>query len=419
MTQSTTLSAPLRLLVRLPLWQQILIGLALGVAAGMAFGADAQLLAPIGTLFLNAIKMLIVPLVFVSLVAGITSMQDSAKLGRISLKTIVIYLVTTAFAVSIGLLFGALFSPGEGMNMVASGSEQAKQAPSLVSILVGLVPSNPVTAFAEGNILQIIVFAIALGVSINLIGERGAPAVRLFDALAESFYKLTDLVMRVAPIGVFALTAGVVGSHGAEVLLPLAGVIGVIYLASIAHVLLVYGGLLGLLARLNPLRFFQGIAPALAVAFSTSSSSGTLPVSIECARKNLGVSEGVAGFVLPVGATINMDGTAIYQGVLALFIAQAFGIDLSAGQYAMIILTATLASIGTAGIPGAGLIMLGLVLTAAGLPLEGVALIAGIDRILDMARTTVNVAGDLMTTTLVGRSEQELDRAVYDASNKE
>ena len=199
----------------------------------------------------------------------------------------------------------------------------------------------------------------------------------------------------------------------------LAGVIGVIYLASIAHVLLVYGGLLGLLGRLNPLRFFQGIAPALAVAFSTSSSSGTLPVSIECARKNLGVSEGVAGFVLPVGATINMDGTAIYQGVLALFIAQAFGIDLSAGQYAMIILTATLASIGTAGIPGAGLIMLGLVLTAAGLPLEGVALIAGIDRILDMARTTVNVAGDLMTTTLVGRSEQELDRAVYDSSNKE
>ena len=302
--------------------------------------------------------------------------------------------------------------------MVASGSEQAKQAPSLVSILVGLVPANPVTAFAEGNILQIIVFAIALGVSINLIGERGAPAVRLFDALAETFYKLTDLVMRVAPIGVFALTAGVVGSHGAE--------------AAAA------GGrdrgdlprqhrpcTAGLWRPARPAGAAQSAAllpghrPALAVAFSTSSSSGTLPVSIECARKNLGVSEGVAGFVLPVGATINMDGTAIYQGVLALFIAQAFGIDLGAGQYAMIILTATLASIGTAGIPGAGLIMLGLVLTAAGLPLEGVALIAGIDRILDMARTTVNVAGDLMTTTLVGRSEQELDRAVYDSSNKE
>ena len=415
MSQSNTASPSF--LARVPLWQQILVGLALGVVVGMLFKSLALALAPVGALFLNAIKMLIVPLVFVSLVAGITAMSDSAKLGRISVKTIAIYLITTAFAVSIGLAFGTLFSPGEGMNMVASGSEEAKQAPSLVQILVGLVPTNPVMAFAEGNILQIIVFAIALGVSMNLIGEKAAPVVKLFDSLAEVFYKLTDLVMRFAPIGVFALIAGVVASHGIEVLLPLAGVIGVIYLASIAHMLLVYGGLIGGLARLSPLRFFRGIAPALAVAFSTSSSSGTLPVSIECARKNLGVSQGVAGFVLPVGATINMDGTAIYQGVLALFIAQAFGIDLNAGQYLMIILTATLASVGTAGVPGAGLIMLGLVLTSVGLPLEGVALIAGIDRILDMARTTVNVAGDLMTTTLVGSSEKELDREIYNSDN--
>ncbi len=415
MSQSTTASR--RFSWGMPLWQQILIGLVLGVVVGLLFKDGAKLLAPLGALFLNAIKMLIVPLVFVSLVAGITCMQDTAKLGRISVKTIAIYLVTTAFAVSIGLLFGALFTPGADMNMVASAAVEAKQAPSLVEILVGLVPSNPVAAFAEGNILQIIVFAIALGVSMNLIGEKAAPAVKLFNSLAEVFYKLTDLVMRFAPIGVFALIAGVVANHGIEVLLPLAGVIGVIYLASIAHLLLVYGGMLAMFARLSPLRFFQGIAPALAVAFSTSSSSGTLPVSIECARKNLGVSEGVAGFVLPVGATINMDGTAIYQGVLALFIAQAFGIDLNAGQYLMIILTATLASIGTAGVPGAGLIMLGLVLTSVGLPLEGVALIAGIDRILDMARTMVNVAGDLMTTTLVGSSENELDRSIYNGGN--
>ncbi|WP_417312343.1 dicarboxylate/amino acid:cation symporter [Ectopseudomonas khazarica] len=416
MSQSNTASPSL--LARVPLWQQILVGLLLGVVVGMLYKPGALALAPVGALFLNAIKMLIVPLVFISLVAGITAMSDSAKLGRISVKTIAIYLITTAFAVSIGLAFGTLFSPGEGMHMVASGSAEAKQAPSLVQILVGLVPTNPVTAFAEGNILQIIVFAIALGVSMNLVGEKAAPAIRLFDSLAEVLYKLTDLVMRFAPIGVFALIAGVVASHGIEVLLPLAGVIGVIYLASIAHMLLVYGSLIGGLARLSPLRFFRGIAPALAVAFSTSSSSGTLPVSIECARKNLGVSQGVAGFVLPVGATINMDGTAIYQGVLALFIAQAFGIDLSAGQYLMIILTATLASVGTAGIPGAGLIMLGLVLSSVGLPLEGVALIAGIDRILDMARTTVNVTGDLMTTTLVARSENELDRDVYNSDNE-
>jgi Na+/H+-dicarboxylate symporter len=385
----------------------------------MTFGKDALSLAPLGQLFLNAIKMLIVPLVFVSLVAGITSMRDTSKLGRISAKTIAIYMVTTAFAVSIGLLFGGLFSPGEGLDMVAAEAASAAQAPALIDTLVAMVPSNPVNAFAQGNVLQIIVFAIGLGVSMNLIGEKAEPAIKLFNSLAETLYKLTDLVMRLAPYGVFALIAGVVGSHGAEVLLPLAEVIGVIYLASIVHVLLVYGGLLSLLARLNPLRFFQGILDALVVAFSTSSSSGTLPVSIECARKNLGVSEGVAGFVLPVGATINMDGTAIYQGVLALFIAQAFGIDLNAGQYLMIILTATLASIGTAGVPGAGLIMLGLVLSSVGLPLEGVALIAGIDRILDMARTTVNVAGDLMTTTLVGRSENELDLDIYNSSDKE
>lgn len=419
MTAISSLSAPLRLWARLPLWQQIVTGLVLGVLVGMTFGKDALSLAPLGQLFLNAIKMLIVPLVFVSLVAGITSMRDTSKLGRISAKTIAIYMVTTAFAVSIGLLFGGLFSPGEGLDMVAAEAASAAQAPALIDTLVAMVPSNPVNAFAQGNVLQIIVFAIGLGVSMNLIGEKAEPAIKLFNSLAETLYKLTDLVMRLAPYGVFALIAGVVGSHGAEVLLPLAEVIGVIYLASIVHVLLVYGGLLSLLARLNPLRFFQGILDALVVAFSTSSSSGTLPVSIECARKNLGVSEGVAGFVLPVGATINMDGTAIYQGVLALFIAQAFGIDLNAGQYLMIILTATLASIGTAGVPGAGLIMLGLVLSSVGLPLEGVALIAGIDRILDMARTTVNVAGDLMTTTLVGRSENELDLDIYNSSDKE
>ena len=419
MTAISSLTAPLRLWARLPLWQQIVTGLLLGVLVGMTFGKDALSLAPLGQLFLNAIKMLIVPLVFVSLVAGITSMRDTSKLGRISAKTIAIYMVTTAFAVSIGLLFGGLFSPGEGLDMVAAEAASAAQAPALIDTLVAMVPSNPVNAFAQGNVLQIIVFAIGLGVSMNLIGEKAEPAIKLFNSLAETLYKLTDLVMRLAPYGVFALIAGVVGSHGAEVLLPLAEVIGVIYLASIVHVLLVYGGLLSLLARLNPLRFFQGILDALVVAFSTSSSSGTLPVSIECARKNLGVSEGVAGFVLPVGATINMDGTAIYQGVLALFIAQAFGIDLNAGQYLMIILTATLASIGTAGVPGAGLIMLGLVLSSVGLPLEGVALIAGIDRILDMARTTVNVAGDLMTTTLVGRSENELDLDIYNSSDKE
>jgi Na+/H+-dicarboxylate symporter len=251
-----------------------------------------------------------------------------------------------------------------------------------------------------------------------LVGEKGEPVVRVFESFAEAMYKLTEIVMSFAPFGVFGLIAYVAGSYGLEVLLPLAKVIGVAYLASVIHVLVVYSGLLALLGRLNPKRYLSGIIDALVVAYSSASSSGTLPVSLRCAQKNLGVSEGVSGFVLPVGATINMDGTALYQGVVTLFIAQMLGVDLSMADYGMIILTGTLASIGTAGVPGAGLIMLSIVMSQVGLPLEAIAVIAGIDRILDMARTSVNVAGDLMVTTLVGKSEGELDEEIYNGPNQ-
>lgn len=403
---------------RMALWKKILLGLILGVVAGRLLGEDAALLKPIGDLFINAIKMLIVPLVFASLVSGITAMGDPAKMGRIGAKTVVLYLVTTAFAIVIGMLAAALFQPGSGIEMQLGEGVEAKTAPSLVDILVGLVPANPITAMVEGNILQIIVFAIILGISLTLIGEKGAPVIRVVDSFAQAMYKMTALIMAFAPIGVFALIAYVAGHYGLDVLLPLAKVIGVTYLACVVHVIVVYSGLLALLARLNPLRYLTGILDALAIAYSSASSAGTLPISIRCARDNLGVSQGVAGFVLPVGSTINMDGTAIYQGVVALFIAQLTGTDLTMMDYAMIVLTGTLASIGTAGVPGAGLIMLSIVLAQVGLPLEAVAVIAGIDRILDMARTAVNVAGDLMVTTLVGKSEREIDLAVYDAPRK-
>ncbi len=252
----------------------------------------------------------------------------------------------------------------------------------------------------------------------NIYSRFTNPTVRVFESFAEAMVKLTNIVMAFAPFGVFGLIAHVAGNYGLDVLLPLAKVIGVAYLASVLHVLLVYSGLLALLGRLNPLRYLQGILDALVVAFSSASSSGTLPVSLRCAKNNLGVSEGVAGFVLPVGATINMDGTAIYQGVVAVFIAQLLGVDLSMADYGMIIVTGTLASIGTAGVPGAGLVMLSIVMAQIGLPLEAIAVIAGIDRILDMARTSVNVAGDLMVTTLVGKSEGELDESVYNARHK-
>ena len=401
---------------KMSLWLKILIGMIAGIFAGMLLGSNAEYIKPIGQLFISAIKMLIVPLIFCSLIVGVTSMKDTTKMGRIGIKSIVFYLATTAVAISIGLGLGIFFEPGAGLNMVATTVADAKPSTSLMSTIVGLVPKNPVGSLASGNILQIIVFALSLGIALNLIGEKGEPAAKVFESLADAMYKLTELVMRLAPYGVFALMAWVSGKYGLDVLLPLIKVIGLVYLGCIIHILVLGGGFVGLLGKLNPQRFYKGIIEAQVIAFTTTSSSGTLPASIKCATQNLGVSRTVSSFVLPVGATINMDGTALYQGVLVLFIAQAFGVDLSTTDYLTIIATATLASVGTAGVPGAGLIMLSLVLTTVGLPLEGIAIVAGIDRILDMARTTINVTGDLMVTLLIGKSEGELDIAVY---NKE
>ncbi|MGM8849642.1 dicarboxylate/amino acid:cation symporter [Salinicola sp. MH3R3-1] len=403
---------------RIPLWQKIIAGLALGILAGALMGEQASVFKPLGDIFINGIKMLIVPLVFSTLVVGITGMRDPQKMGRVGARTIGLYLVTTAFAIVIGLVAATIFQPGVGADASMSAAQQTSEAPSLVDIVVGLVPSNPLQAMIEGNILQIIVFAIGLGISLMLIGEKGEPVVRVFESFAEAMYKLTAIVMAFAPFGVFGLMANVSGQYGLDVLLPLAKVIGVVYLACLVHVLVVYTGLLTLVGRLNPVRYLQGIIDALVVSFSSASSSGTLPVSIRCAQKNLGVSEGVSSFVLPVGATINMDGTAIYQGVAALFVAQLVGADLSMMDYGMIVLTGTLASIGTAGVPGAGLIMLSIVLAQIGLPLEAIGVVAGVDRILDMARTSVNVAGDLMVTTLVAKSEKELDLDTYNRPSK-
>jgi len=401
----------------LALWKKILIGMVLGVAAGVILGPDAEIFKPIGTLFLNAIKMLIVPLVFCSLVVGVTSMQDIRKMGRIGLKAVVLYLGTTAVAISIGLGLATLFTPGEGLNMVASGTATvSEEAPTLVTTLLNMIPKNPVGALAAGNILQIIVFALSLGVALTLCGEKAKPAINLFESLAEGMYKLTELVMKLAPYGVFGLMAWVAGKYGLDILLPLIKVIAVVYIGCLIHVLVFYTSLVGILGRLNPVRYLRGLVNPAVVAFTTTSSSGTLPASIKAAREEMGVSEGVSSFVLPLGATINMDGTALYQGVCALFIAQAFGVDLVFSDYVLIVMTSTLASVGTAGVPGAGLIMLSLVLTTVGLPIEGLAIVAGIDRILDMARTSVNVCGDLMVTILVGKSENELDESIYNRS---
>ncbi len=394
----------------IPLWIKILGGMLLGMATGIALGEDAVYLKPLGTLFVNIIKMLIVPLVFCSLIVGITSMQDTQKMGRIGVKSFVFYLLTTSVAISIGLILGYLFQPGAGLALSPSTMAPVvpAEAPSFIDTLVAIVPTNPVAALAEGQILQVIVFAVALGISLVLIGDHGRPAVAFFESMAEAMFKLTDLVMRLAPYGVFALMAWVAGSYGLTVLLPLMKVVLAVYVGCAFHIFGFYGLLLSLLVRMSPIRFFKQISEAMMVAFTTSSSAGSLPVSMKCASQ-LGINKRISSFVLPLGTTINMDGTALYQGVCALFVAQAFGIELTMAQYLTIIATATLASIGTAGVPGAGLVMLTLVLTTVGLPLEGVALVAGIDRLLDMARTVVNVSGDIVATTVVAKSEDEIN----------
>jgi len=357
--------------------------------------------------------MLIVPLIFVTLVTGITSMDDLSKMRRIGFKTFCIYLVTTAIAVAIGLAFGVVFEPGSGVALSNTAAVVAKKAPPLIDTFLALITTNPVESLAKGDILQIIFFAIFLGISISMAGEKGKPVAAFFESFSEIMFKMTEIVISFAPIGVFGLMAWVSATYGIDVLVSLAKVIACVYIACIVHMAFTMGIGISLIAKLNPIKFFKGIISAQTVAFTTTSSSGTLPVTTSNVIHNLGVSKPIASFVLPLGATINMDGTAIYQGICAVFVAQAFGIDLSFANYLTIILTATLASIGTAGVPGAGLIMLSLVLTSVNLPLEGIAIIAGIDRILDMARTTVNITGDAMTAVIVAKGEGELNEKIY------
>ncbi len=398
---------------KMKLTTKILLALLAGIIVGLLSTSNPYIvntfIKPFGTLFLNLIKMIIVPLVFSSLIVGAASVGDVKTLGRIGGKTIVYYLITTAFAVTIGLVLGKLITPGYGIVLSFNSETAVQETPALIDTLLNIIPKNPLKGLIEGTMLQIIVFALFLGVSASTLpDDKGKPFISFFESLAEIMYKITAGVMKFAPIGVFGLIAPVVATNGPDVLLPLFKVIAAVYIGCILHAGIVYSAAVKLFTKINPMKFFKSIMPAAVTAFSTTSSSGTLPVTIKSV-KELGVSDKIASFVLPLGATINMDGTALYQGVCALFVAQAFGIDLTIAQMGTIILTATLGSIGTAGVPGAGLIMLSMVLTSVGLPLEGLALVAGIDRILDMARTSINVVGDASCATVVAATENELD----------
>lgn len=391
---------------------KILIGLILGAIAGLVVGPEnlgfiKVWIAPVGTLFINLIKMIIVPLVFASLVVGAASLGDVKKLGRIGIKTIIFYLGTTAIAVTIGIVMSLALNPGLGLKLPADAVYKGKESPSVMDVLVNMVPSNPIKAMETGDMLQIIVFALFVGIGITLVGQRAKQVENFFDGFAEVTYKIVNLIMNFAPYGVFALMMPVVAANGPKVLIPLASVIAAVYIGCILHIGLVYTSAISILGRMSPMKFFKGIFPAQLIAFSTCSSAATLPVNMKCTQENLGVSKEVSSFVLPLGATINMDGTAIYQGVCALFVAQIYGVDLTLSQMLIIVLTGTLASIGTAGVPGAGLIMLTLTLQSVNLPIEGIALIAGIDRVLDMIRTTVNITGDAVAAVYIQRSEEE------------
>ena len=395
---------------KLSLATQIFIALLLGIIAGICLMKNADIatsyIKPLGTIFLNLIKWVVTPLVFFSIMAGVISMRDIRKVGSIGVKTIVYYLITTAFAITIGLILANLFKGIFPVLQTSDLSYEASEPVNFMDTLVGIFPSNFLKPFVEANMLQIIVASILIGFALLLIKDKHANLeFRLVDILNDTFLKAMELIVKLSPIGVFCLICPVVAENGPAVLGSLAKVLLVAYIGYILHAIIVYSLSVRTLAGLSPLKFFKGMLPAIMFAFSSASSVGSLPINMECSEK-LGADKDISSFVLPLGATINMDGTAIYQGVCAIFIASCFGISLTLTQMLSIILTATLASIGTAGVPGAGMVMLAMVLQSVGLPVEGIALVAGVDRIFDMGRTTVNIVGDASCSIIVTALEK-------------
>ena len=366
-----------------------------------------------GKVFVKLLKMLVVPLVLISLICGVMSLSDIKQLGRIGGMTLSFYLLTTAIAITLAITAGLIFSPGEGFSLVSESVFEAKTPPPLTEVLINIVPGNPLESMASGKMLQVIVFAILLGLSINICQAKKIEALCL--EANDVIMKMLTLLMKFAPVGVFCLMAKVFATLGADAFIPLIKYFLLVLCCLIFHGLVSYPSLLKLIGGLNPVTFINKFKQVWVYAFSTASSNATMPVTLDTVQKKLGVSNGVASFSVPLGATINMDGTAIMQGVATVFISQVYGVNIDINGYLMVILTATLASIGTAGVPGVGLITLAMVLNQVGLPVEGIGLIIGIDRLLDMVRTAVNVTGDAAVSCIVAKKEGELDRAVFNS----
>ena len=396
---------------KMSLAMQIFIALVLAIAAGLLLQKHAQFaetyIKPFGTIFLNLLKFIVVPIVLFSIMCGIISMRDIKKVGAIGLKTVVYYMCTTAFAITIGLIGGNLFKKMFPVIATTDLSYQVGEKTSLMDTIVNIFPSNFVSPMAEANMLQVIVMALLIGFAIILVGEeKNTRIITACNDLNDVFMKCMEMILKLSPIGVFCLLCPVVAANGATIIGSLAMVLLAAYVCYIVHAVVVYSFAVKTIGGISPLTFFKEMLPAIMFAFSSASSVGTLPINMECTEK-LGTSREIASFILPLGATLNMDGTAIYQGVCAIFIASCYGIHLTLPQMLTIIFTATLASIGTAGVPGAGMVMLAMVLTSVGLPVDGIALVAGVDRIFDMGRTTVNITGDASCCVIVSNLEKK------------
>jgi len=398
---------------KLSLSAWIFIGMFAGILVGLCFLGNPDFttdyLKPIGTIYINLLKFLVVPVVLLSIADGVISLKDLKRVGSVGLKTFIYYVCTTALAVAIGLAlasaFKGLFPPLD--DSFISGLEyEAKQAPRVMEVIVNIFPDNFFKPMVNTDMLPVIVISILLGAGVLAAGEKGQKIGELINCANEVIMQIMMMIIKITPIGVFCLMANVVAVNGAKIVGTLALVIGVAYLGYIIHVCVVYSASVKFLSKMSPIQFFKGMAPAMITGFTTSSSNATLPVNIECCNK-MGAEHEISSFVLPLGATINMDGTAIYQAVASVFIASCYGVDLTLTNMAMIVLTATLASVGTAGVSGAGMIMLAMVLTSIGIPVEGIAIIAGVDKIFDMGRTTLNITGDATCAMWISRLEQK------------
>ncbi len=394
---------------------QMMIGLALGVVVGALVEQETAktFLQPLGDLFIRLIRMVVVPLVLATIIAGAAGISDTSKLGRVATKTLICYALTTAVAVAMGLIFASFIQPGVGLDLSTEGlAAKAVEAPPLTQTLLNIVPINPMQAMSEGQMLQIIFFAVIFGFGLSALGERGKPVLNFFELVGDTMIRVTHIVMLYAPIGVFGLIAYTVSRHGLGVLLPLFQLILSSFLATAFFVIVLFVPLVRVVTGIPMMTFYKGVFEPWLVAFTTCSSAAALPANLNAARR-LGSTKAVASFSIPLGNTINMNGTAIYMGVCSIFAAEVYGLDLTMADQLTIVLMGVLAAVGTAGVPGAGLIMTTVVFTQVGIPLEAVALIAGVDRILDMIRTSINVVGDVASAVIVTRLEGDLGSEPY------